>query len=420
VGCVKGGAQGPEGSGGSSGSSAADGSGLPCDVDTVLAQNCLECHGAPPAFGAPMSLVTHADVQAPSPSYPGQKIYQRIGVRIHDAQSPMPQPPNPALDTADTATLDTWIAAGAPAGSCSSTGSDAGIDTGPPLDCTPDLHVAPASAYAVPSSGEAYVCYGLDVTVTSPRQVIAFSPRIDARAVVHHVSLLQSDTSVSSTPTPCPPLGAEGTWKPIYGWTPGVTNFEMPPEAGFPLTGTTHYVVQVHYSNTAGLAGQMDASGFELCSTSTLRPNDADVMAFGTTTFSIPPFGTLDITCDVEVPLYGDTTHLIAALPHMHELGKTISTQAYPGGLGPPVDLGTVPNWNFNRQSWLQIDDTLKPGDLVATRCAWINPTAAAVGFGESTSDEMCYSFTMYYPKIVDPSWSWVLPALDSVCGTTP
>ncbi len=269
-------------------------------------------------------------------------------------------------------------------GSCTSNAGDAGVDTGPPLDCTPDLHVAPASSYAVPSSGEVYVCYGLDVTVPAKRQVIAFSPRIDARAVVHHVSLLQADAAVSPTPTPCPPLGAEGTWKSLYGWTPGVTNFEMPPEAGFPLEGTTHYVVQVHYANTAGLTGQMDASGFDLCTTDVLRPNDADIMAFGTTTFSIPANGSLDITCDVPVPVYGVTTHLIAALPHMHQLGRTISTHAYPGGVGAPVDLGTVADWDFNRQSWLHIADVLAPGDVVSTRCAWDNPTAAAVASASS------------------------------------
>jgi hypothetical protein len=28
----------------------------------------------------------------------------------------------------------------------------------------------------------------------------------------------------------------------------------------------------------------------------------------------------------------------------------------------------------------------------------------------------MCYSFTMYYPKITDPRWNWALPAIYSQC----
>ena len=40
------------------------GNGLPCDVKTVVDARCAgACHGAPPAFGAPMSLVTWQDFQ---------------------------------------------------------------------------------------------------------------------------------------------------------------------------------------------------------------------------------------------------------------------------------------------------------------------------------------------------------------------
>ena len=46
----------------------------------------------------------------------------------------------------------------------------------------------------------------------------------------------------------------------------------------------------------------------------------------------------------------------------------------------------------------------------------WNNPGDTTVTFGENSTDEMCYSFTMYYPRIVDPRWNWALPALYSQC----
>jgi hypothetical protein len=58
----------------------------------------------------------------------------------------------------------------------------------------------------------------------------------------------------------------------------------------------------------------------------------------------------------------------------------------------------------------------LVPGDRVETRCRWKNSLSHAVGFGPSTEDEMCYSFTMYYPRIEDPNWHWALPALYAKC----
>src|SRR5262249_15522712 len=89
---------------------------LPCDVSTVLATNCQSGHGAPPLFGAPMPLMTFEDLHAPAPSDPSQRVYQRVGARIHASSTPMPPPPKPHLNAASLATLDHWIAADAPPG----------------------------------------------------------------------------------------------------------------------------------------------------------------------------------------------------------------------------------------------------------------------------------------------------------------
>ena len=77
---------------------------------------------------------------------------------------------------------------------------------------------------------------------------------------------------------------------------------DFPAEAGLPLEGTRHYMVQVHYSNLNHLEGEKDASGFDLCTTSELRANDADIVAFGGMTFTVPAQGKLDLTCDLLLP----------------------------------------------------------------------------------------------------------------------
>jgi DNA-binding FadR family transcriptional regulator/mono/diheme cytochrome c family protein len=391
-------------------------SSLPCTVDAVLAANCRQCHGQTPSFGAPMPLVTYADLWAPAHSNPAQRVYQVVEQRIHDDEHPMPQPPNPRLDSADLATIDSWVSTGAPPGDACDSGTpapDGGSLTS--LPCVPDTHIAPASPWSMPASvAETYVCYGVDVNVASKRQIIAMAPRIDDAAILHHVTLLEADSAVSPVPTTCP-LSGSTSWRPVFGWAPGGSSFVLPPEAGFPEDATTHFVVQLHYVNPLGKTGATDASGFDLCTTDELRPNDADVMAFGTEDISIPPNATVTETCDVPVPSYGATTHLFAAFPHMHELGRSIETTAFPVD-GGSVDLGSQPNWNFGEQGWIPISDVLAPGDVVETRCTWVNTTDQTVGFGETTADEMCFSFTMYYPKITDPAWNWALPALYSTC----
>lgn len=116
------------GAGGGGGSSP-PASDLPCDLAAVLAAKCVSCHGAPLSGGATFTLTSRADLVAPSPTWAGQTIAQRSLVRMQAATSPMP-PAGPAATAAELATLQSWIAAGTPAGSCGT--GDGGVA---PLTC---------------------------------------------------------------------------------------------------------------------------------------------------------------------------------------------------------------------------------------------------------------------------------------------
>lgn len=398
-------------------SSGAAGAGLPCDVAELLARRCHTCHAAEPQYGAPMPLVTHADLVAPSKSDPTRRVIELVAARIHDDAHPMPQPPNPRLDAADTKLLDTWIAAGAPRSSttCATDGGRPDAAASGQLTCKPDVHVLPSAPYALANDvDDILICYGWESTFASKRHITGLSPAISAKKNLHHVTFLQSDSAVSPVPGPCSPE-AMTTWRSLYGWAPGATSLELPPEAGLPLDPGSHYVVQMHFVNPNREA-VMDTSGFDLCTTDQLRANDADVMAFGTTEITIPARGSLAKDCSVPVPEDGATTHLFAAFPHMHALGTSIRTVVRPGGTGAPVDLGTVASWDLANQTWLPIDYTLRPGDVVDTRCTWQNPTDHGVGYGPTAGDEMCFSYVMYFPKIQASTWHWSLPALYSTC----
>lgn len=94
------------------------------------------------------------------------------------------------------------------------------------------------------------------------------------------------------------------------------------------------------------------------------------------------------------------------------------------GPSGTASDLGTIKGWSFGSQGWLPIVGDgagggvlTKPNDVIRTRCAWNNTTGSTVRFGENTADEMCYSFTTYYPRIASPFWSWAAPALSAQCS---
>lgn len=389
-----------------------EGQSLPCDVDEILGARCRRCHGAPPSFGAPMPLATFADLHAEARAVPGKKVFERVGARIHDDASPMPQPPNPRLGPAEMATLDAWIAAGAPAGRACEGGSDppAPIPDVEPLTCPVDQRIRPSVPFAVPATDDIYVCYGFDTTATTKRHVFAGAPHIDNKQVVHHILLYQAENPVSGTPTPCGG-GGRSDWRLVTGWAPGGQNFELPEEAGFAEEqGTTHWAVQIHYNNAAALPNQTDSTGYDFCTTDQLRPNDADILATGTLAINIPPRSQVETTCEVAFPPSYGKINVITSWAHMHRLGKAEWARRVRGG--QETSLLESPRYEFSTGAAPQkVNVELGPGDTVRTMCHWQNKGDTTVGFGEDTADEMCFAFLTYYPKVTDPEFHWMGPA---------
>lgn len=101
-------------------SGAAAPTGVPCGVATMLAANCTGCHSDPPITGALAGLVTYADLMATSHEVPTENEAQLSLSRMTNSSSPMP--PGGVLSASDVATLQNWINAGYPMGSCGSAG----------------------------------------------------------------------------------------------------------------------------------------------------------------------------------------------------------------------------------------------------------------------------------------------------------
>lgn len=402
--------------GAGTGAKGSDANGLPCEVQKVLASHCQSCHSAQPQYGAPMPLMTLADLRAPAVSDASKAVYTLVKARTHDAARTMPPKPNAALEAADLATLDAWIDGGAATGAACSAGSSSG---GPSigtqkLACTPDVTLKAKTAFAMPqAAGDHYVCVGVDTGVLQKRHITGIQTKIDNTIIVHHMLLLQSDTPGPATPTDCSSTDLAGG-RLVYAWAAGGNALELPPEAGLPIDASSHYTIQFHYNNSRALANQTDQSAIELCTTDQLRANEADVVAFGSVRFTIPPRTTAKIDCDYKLPTQAKEITVFGAMPHMHSLGTKMSTTAQTG-TAAPRSLGGTDTWDFNTQVWSGLKETVTSGDNIHTSCSWKNNGDTSVGFGETTADEMCFSFTMYYPKISN-LLSWAQPSALAKC----
>ena len=162
---------GTGGSGGGSGGSGGAGGGsstndLPCAVVTVLQGTCQQCHGPTLANGAPMQLITRADLAAASTITSEMTIGQRSVLRMKAPTGRMPPAPlNPiASDLIDQ--FNTWVVAGMPAQSCGAGGGAGGGSGG--------------GAGTGGGGGSAFIADGPAVYVAKVKNILVGLPPTDA------------------------------------------------------------------------------------------------------------------------------------------------------------------------------------------------------------------------------------------------
>ncbi len=109
----------------------------------MLAAKCQSCHGAKPSGGAPMALVTRADLMAPSKSNPSLNNAQ-VSLQRMKAGT---MPPGGAA-AGDVQLLDSWISAGYPAGDPNAC-ADGGLYDGAPVQNPYDTPVQCSSGKMV-------------------------------------------------------------------------------------------------------------------------------------------------------------------------------------------------------------------------------------------------------------------------------
>jgi len=383
---------------GTGGGFAGDAGSFGCDIQPVLSARCQDCHSNPTKFGAPMPLVTYQDTQAVSPTYPGQKMFQRMALRVADTVAPMPQAPNPRLAAHEIAGFQSWAAAGAPMGTCEL--PDAGLmDAGMPSDAGPDdcppgtteLKIV-APAFTIPAQTDFYQCFATTISLPGKRHAVKVTKVIDDARVLHHMVLFRDlGKNAPATKANC---GIEADWSVLYAWAPGAGPMEPPSDVGMPLNNGDQMVIQIHYNNSGNVMG-VDSSGAKICLSSTLRPKEGGVLAIGPQSFTLPPNcpkAEAEGTCE-NYSFLNTTYNVFTVWPHMHLRGTALTST---NGNTVVTDR---PNYSFNAQYLEKANFQFKPGDKIKTKCRWNTVGATApVKWGEDTAEEMCFNFLYVWP----------------------
>ncbi|MFO0676004.1 MAG: hypothetical protein U0169_05685 [Polyangiaceae bacterium] len=383
---------------------------LPCDVNRILVDKCQRCRGRA-RFGAPMPLVTYADLQKPAVSDKSKKVADLVRVRTHDPKNVMPQ--GGPLPAEELAVLDAWIDGGAkPSTAAACATGDAGttdIASGPAsLPCTPTYAFRAHNVsspgdeqpYAVSASeSNSQICYAFKVPWTDKTKMTAFAPIIDDARVVHHWILFATNREqIDGAVHDCGSMPQDARF--LAGWAPGGKNAVLPDDVALELPRPDEYLLlQVHYWNANGLTDARDRSGIAMCTTEQDRAHTAGWSTVGSLAVSIPPHSVDQVIEGNCEGTFKEPVTVLASAPHMHRNGTAIRTEILRGGdVNRAETLVDVPKWDFNQQSGYETPTVLQPGDRLRTRCTYTNPTDRTITFGENTEDEMCFNFVMAYP----------------------
>ncbi|HMJ12897.1 MAG TPA: hypothetical protein VK524_15855 [Polyangiaceae bacterium] len=413
----------PTGTGGAAGTGGAGGANPFCDVKRVLTTKCTSCHADIPNSGAPMPLTSYAATQQTDPET-GQKYYSLLGTRAGNGS--MPPYPNLPLSTTDKQVLVNWANSGGKGAECP-TPSAGTCETDPNycvgeqhLPCKPDMYFKAHARgdvnrkFPIPAGArDDYHCYRFKnpfYGANPPRYEIAEAPVIDNTAVIHHWLLFGShfgaDGDVDDSGNCVAP---EFTDTLLAGWAPGGTNSVYPSDVGLALNEWPILNLQVHYNNPGSTAHE-DASGIGICSTTRTPQNIAGTVTLGQDVGVSAPAGAVNHpggngTCDNMFKVGTGTATILNSWGHMHQLGSGFTTELLRGGQRmryvTNIPLG---DWSFDQQKHYMHTELgdgrvqVLPGDRLKTTCYYTNPTTRNVGFGTSTSAEMCYDFIVAYP----------------------
>jgi len=374
-----------------------------CTVKPLVDKYCIACHDG--AGTGPMALNTALDFAADSPVTKGKKVYETVRARLHDPAKPMPPPPK-KLTAEELALLDSWLDLKAPAGTdatCESSkpavDPNGKVDGWNPEECDEIYEVRShgpgglKDPYMVPPGGEIHPQIKVDAPWGNEKvQAIGFKPLTDNKAVLHHWILNGFGRSF------------------LAGWAPGdEARPPFPADVGMDMpSGPGAFTLDMHYYNLQGTTTQPDNSGVAICvlKEGNFRKNLAAVTGSFSSIGSggvLAPRNSVNkpvtSVCNVTVTGSGPV-HLLTAAPHAHKYASHMKFTVKKKD-GTEIVMHDQP-WVYGEQGTYPVpggEVLIETGDQVITTCSYTNDTSRDIRFGESTEDEMCFNFALYYPK---------------------
>jgi len=236
----------------------------------------------------------------------------------------------------------------------------------------------------VAAGQERYVCYTrtLDADLAVDRFDYA------AKSYVHHIFFSRTLQPEPDGVSECDVL-FRTTWIPLFVAGNGSAHLAYPQGAATLLPKGTQIVVQLHLLNAS--SGPQDVNvDIEMRRSTEKNPVAVGLYAFGTQRISLAPNAASSISyeCTTRQDIQSFTM-----LAHMHRLGTKMTLEVADGS-GAYHEVFRRDPYDFNNQFLDPAPLQIAKGTKTRITCTYDNTTNAAVTYGESTNNEMCFLAT--------------------------
>jgi hypothetical protein len=244
--------------------------------------------------------------------------------------------------------------------------------------------------YKVGAAKDTYVAFTFAAPWQETSYAVLFRPVIDNSMAVHHWLLYQDNTAGTPGGGVVEILGVHPDSQLIAAWTPGTDPLDFRRtglDVGLELPHDTTYTLEFHYNSSD--PGAVDRSGVEVCTHRRKPAHAAGYSWLGSENYLFPSTSWTG-TCR---PTATEPIHILAIVPHMHYKGRHM--KATLNRADGSHEVFHDRDFDFYYESMYPVDVTLQPGDSVTTECTYSEPMI----YGPGVDAEMCYMFTVAYPR---------------------
>lgn len=269
---------------------------------------------------------------------------------------------------------------------------DASIDSPPP---PPGWTTLIERSWQLPAYYEQYLCRVMKV----PADMYITGYHLVAPTGTHHTILTITDQTTVGDST-CTPTTTDPSM--LYAGGINTNDLVFPSGVAIKVSAGQYIKLELHLFNPSDTAIS-GTSGVQIKTAMASEVvNEGDMLFLGNIdNWTIAPTNT---SCNIYGSCGAPTSwHIFAAWPHMHTYG-THQKVAIRRSATSTVDTLLDTAYDFREQKlYGPMDMVVNTGDMLEVTCTYLNSSTSTISQGDTSTDEMCLTGLLKYPKGGDP-----------------